>query len=1592
MIETPPGHQGAAFGLQTSLSVSMSAQVEAFDFSTTPLGDSKRWPQSLRTAVRIVLSSRYAMWMAWGPELTFLYNDAYLPTLGIKRNWALGAAARDVWAEIWPDIGPRIERVLTSGQATWDEGLQLFLERSGYSEETYHTFSYSPLSDDDGVITGMLCVVTEETERVIGERRLATLRFLASRLSLANTETEVCAAVTACLDSALHDLPFALMYLVDGSTGARLASRSGAVNGHAVAPRVVDLGSESAPWPLHEVVAAAVPVEVDLTAARFADVPRGAWPKPPSRGLVLPIAGQGQAGPTGALVVGLNPYRPFDEAYRSFLDLFVGQIAAGLANAHAYEAERQRAEALAEIDRAKTAFFSNVSHEFRTPLTLMLGPLQDTLALENGALPDRVNQELQVVHRNGLRLLRLVNTLLDFSRIEAGRVRASFELVDLGQLTVDLASVFRSATDKAGLYFDIEAPPQPVPVYVDRDMWEKIVLNLVSNAFKFTLAGGIQVRVTEHQESVEVIVADTGCGVPEPELPRLFERFHRVAGTRGRTHEGTGIGLALVQELVRLHSGEIAVTSELGRGTTFSVTLRKGAQHLPKDRVQANEAPSSTAVGTSPFVEEALRWVPGETRIPERAVGTEALARERSTAAQAGHRERIIVADDNADMREYLRRLLEVNYDVVAVADGNAALEATRAQRPALVLSDVMMPGLDGIGLISAIRQDPVLATLPVILLSARAGEEATLDGIRAGADDYLIKPFSARDLTTRIAAQIQRQRFEHRLESVEQRLHATLAAARMATWEWDPATDELIGSWTMAEVYGLRMGEILTTGAARLECVHPEDIERLRSALERATQGEATGPQEFRVVRGQDGGTTWLEERFHRAVDPHTGQAKLVGLTIDLSARKEAELAIQRSEQRARFIVDFDDALRTLSDPHEMAQTSLRFIAQYFDTDRALYVELEDDEDVCTVVGEYSGPHPSIAGSYRISDYGADYRESVRANRAYVEHDATRQDIALEERERYARLGVGAFISAPVIKGGRLVAMFVVHEFAPRVWQDHEIEEVGLAASRCWEAIERARVARALSESEERVKISVEAGELGTFYCPMPLGTILWNDKCKEHFWLPPDARVDIDLFYQIIHEDDREHTRRAVNEAVYNRRPYDVEYRTVAPDGRWRWIRAKGKAYYDVAGRPTRFDGVTLDVSELKAAERLREESLVAERLAREEAERVNRMKDEFLATLSHELRTPLNAIMGWAQVLSLDTKEPRVFKQGLDAILSNARAQTQMIEDLLDMSRIVSGKLRLDVQPVALAEVIEQAMHSVRPMADGRSVRLTTVLDPYAGPVSGDPARLQQVLWNLLTNAIKFTPKGGKVQVVLERVNSHIEVSVVDTGEGISADFLPHVFGRFRQADASTTRRHGGLGLGLSIVKQLIDLHGGSVSVKSPGKGMGSTFTLSLPLAVARHDASLTNDDARHHPGASRRDQSSVPLPDLSGVSVLVVDDDPDAREIMRKIISRSGAEVVTADSAANAFEVLQMLRPTLLISDIGMPVEDGYDLIRRVRELSVEDGGKTPAVALTAFARSEDRQRALLAGYQMHLSKPVEPLELLAVCASVAGRVS
>ncbi|MCU0683781.1 MAG: ATP-binding protein [Polyangiaceae bacterium] len=802
----------------------LGARMRAIDWSQTPLGPVEGWPQSLKTCVRVVLTSRQPMFVWWGDSLINLYNDAYKAIVGGKHPAALGQPASEVWREIWGEIGPRAKATMLGNEGTYDEALLLIMERYGYPEETYYTFSYSPVPNDQGGTGGIFCANTDDTQRIIGERQLTLLRDLAARTAEARTPDQVYALTAECLAADPRDLPFALLYVASADgPGLSLAAATGIERGHPAAPAAVPLEGAAA-WPLRAVLERGQALVVEDLASAFESLPSGAWNRPPARAAALPVTTPGAGGSGAVLVVGLSPYRRYDRAYQGFLGLVAGQIAASLATARAYEQERQR-------DRAKTAFFSNVS--------------------------------------------------------------------------------------------------------------------------------------------------------------------------------------------------------QVGAGTTFRVRVPRGRAHLPEGRLGAARTGASTSLGATPFVAEALRRLPaapgastppasagdpGSTSAPpapasgDHGAATNGRGRAEASATgrarplvppMAGRRWRILLADDDADMRDYVERLLRDYWDVEAVADGAAALAAAQRSPPDLVLSDVMMPGLDGFQLLAALRDDERTAAVPVILLSARAGEEASLEGFAAGATDYLVKPFASRELVARVATHV---------------------------------------------------------------------------ALGRA------------------------------------------------------------------------------------------------------------------------------------------------------------------------------------------------------------------------QAIERA----------------------------------------------------------------------------------------------------------------------------------------------ARAQAEEAGRLKDEFLATLSHELRTPLTAIVGWVAML----RDPRRqhdpwVEKALEVIDRNVKAQAQIVNDVLDVSRIVTGQLSLEPEPFALDVVAREAADIVQHAADAKRLRLTVDTEPSA--FVGDPARLRQVCWNLLTNAVRYTPSGGSVSLTLRRAADHLVLTVSDTGMGIEASFLPHVWESFRQADGSSTRKFGGLGLGLSIVRHVVELHGGWVEAESGGLGQGATFRAHLPADV-------------------------------------------------------------------------------------------------------------------------------------------------------------
>jgi signal transduction histidine kinase/DNA-binding response OmpR family regulator len=1255
----------------------MGERMRAMDWSKTALGPAETWPQSLRSTVSMLLPSKAQIILFWGPEFTSIYNDAYRPVFGKKHPSALGLPGREAWSEIWDLVlHDLLAGVVRTGEAFWGKDLLFELERNGFPEETYFDVSYDPVRVESGEVGGVYCIVTETTDRVIGERRLALLKDLAQHNAAARTAREAFALAIDTLSARPQDINFAFAYVGD------------------------------------ELQSCTPGAERQLRQAKPELV----------KELALTPAGGGV--PAARLVIGLNPRRPFDEQCRAFVDLVADQLRTGLSNARAYEHERQRAEALAELDRAKTAFFSNVSHEFRTPLTLLVGPLEDGLADGDTPLPPVHRQRQEVAQRNARRLLRLVNTLLEFSRIEAGRVDANYEPTDLARFTSELAGVFRSAVEKAGLSLVVSCEPLREPAYVDRDMWEKIVLNLLSNAFKFTFDGQIAVDLREDGDHIVLRVSDTGVGISEEDLPRVFERFHRVKHTRSRTHEGTGIGLALVQELARYHGGGVEVTSVQGGGTTFTVSIRVGTAHLPPERVSVATRPPASSAGVLPWVEEALGWLPDVDRAAGRvtSAAVEVPVPPRDTPAPC-----VLIADDNADMRDYLARLLGPHYELEAVSDGRAAVERIRARAPDLVLADVMMPGLDGFGLLAEIRRGEQTRSIPVILLSARAGQEARIEGLEAGADEYLVKPFSARELLASVASQLQLSRQRRETERA------------------------------------LRERSDVTETLNRVGAIVASDLDR-----DRVVQGVTDAATEL---------TTAAFGAFFYNVSNDGGESFTL-YTISGAPR----------EAFAGF---------------PMPRNTDVFAPTFKGTGVVRSPDITKDPRY-----GHTGPHHGMPKG----------------------HVPVRSYLAVPVKGR---------------SGGVIGGLFFGHPDVDRFAEHHERLAVGIAS---------------------------------------------WASVALE-------------------------------NSQLYTR------------------------------------------------------------------MQDASRIKDEFLASLSHELRTPLNAILGYARMLRSGMVPPERTEKAVETIERNATSLTQIVEDVLDISRIVSGKIRLNVQPVQFPDIVRSAVDAMAPAADAKGVRLEVVLDPAASPISGDPERLQQVMWNLLSNAVKFTNRGGKVQVRLQCVNSHIEVAVSDTGIGIPPEFLPHVFERFRQADAGISRERGGLGLGLSISRQLIEMHGGTIDVSSAGVNQGTTFRVKLPVMIVQPAETQVN---RVHPRVAAIPRP-LTLPGLPGTHVLAVDDETDALSLVSEVLQAAGARLTTASSVEDALQILESEVPDVIVADLGMPRLDGFQFIERVRQHKNPRVRTVPAAALTAYARSEDRVKVLAAGFQIHLAKPIDPAELVTTIASLARRL-
>ena len=933
------------------------------------------------------------------------------------------------------------------------------------------------------------------------------------------------------------------------------------------------------------------------------------------------------------------------------------------------------------LDELKSRLFANVSHELRTPLALILGPADKMLARSD--LPLEQRRDVEVMQRNARTLLKHVNDLLDLAKLESGKMEMRCLDSDLAKLFRTTSAHFDGIAYDRQIEFVVEAPPS-LPVWIDPEKMERVLLNLLSNAFKFTPdAGKIRFVLEAVDDRVLVTIRDSGPGVPTEMREAIFDRFCQVESAETRRFDGAGLGLAIAKEFVELHEGAIAAGDAPEGGAMFVV-------NLPRLAVRGEFA--QRADGIKRNIEEVAA-ISGAFRLNS---GKPAATKAEPSVSHQDVRPVVLVVEDNPEMNTFLSDTLARDYVIESAFDGEEGLRKALTVLPDLILTDIMMPRMSGDRLLASIRARSEFDNTAVIVLTAKADDQARVELLQSGAQDYILKPFSVAELRTRVDNAIRLKRMRDLLQS------------ELASKE----SDVLVLSQE------LKLREA-----------------RFRVAVESAAYGI--------VIVGERG-----EIQF---VNSQTG--KMFGY--------------QREELLGRTI----DIL--------------------------------------------------VPDQFR------------------AQHHRHRADFATHPKPR-----------------------------------------------------------------------------------PMAAGRDVYG-----------------------LHKDGSEI-------------PVEITLNPIQLDGQ------------------SMFLGCIVDITERKQAERERETLLEREQRARARAEESSRLKDEFLATLSHELRTPLTAIMGWSQLLGKGDLAKTQVEQAVQTISRNAKAQLQLIEDLLDVSRIISGKLRVECCPVNLDEITAHAIEVILPTAQVKGVQVKVDLQPEIPTVNGDPDRLQQVIWNLLSNAVKFTPKGGWVQVMLDNLPEGVRLVVQDSGQGIEPEFAPYIFDRFSQADSSTTRSHDGLGLGLSIVRHLVQAHGGSIYAQSEGKGKGAKFSVILPAqdGAVRIPAIPASS---HSVWAERRM--------LSGCRLLVVDDRPDELELFKTVLEAEGAEVITANGVAAALELLQENPADILVSDIAMPEQDGYELIRQVRELPPERGGFIPAVAVTAYARIEDRERAIASGFQAYVSKPVQAEKLVEAVA-------
>jgi PAS domain S-box-containing protein len=1379
----------------------MGKLIRETDWSQTPLGPVENWSLSLKISLRIVLTSSQPMFVWWGDELINLYNDAYRSILGGKHPAALGAPASVVWREIWEQIGPRAATAMRSHTGTYDEALLLIMERNGYPEETYYTFSYSPIPDEQGKTAGIICANTDDTQRIIGERQLRTLKDLGKQLIDSKTNEDVYQATIQVLQQNPQDFPFAFFYAIDKDGSHATLSGATTILPEQLAPARLPLAANS-PWQLAEAVHTGNTVLQDHLPAQYGALPAGAWQQSPEKALVVPVSQGAQTLPYAIMVVGLNPYQRADEKYTSFFRLVADQIANGISHVQAYEAERRRSQALLELDKAKTNFFSNISHEFRTPLTLMLGPLEELRSNEHHSLLSPAQQlNIESAHRNTLRLLRLVNNLLDFSRIEAGKTRACFAPVHLDELTQGLAGTFRAVIENAGLQFDVQCAPLNEEVYVDKEMWEKIVLNLLSNAFKYTLQGSIQVQLYQASGEAVLAITDTGVGIAENELTGIFERFHRVEQAAGRTQEGSGIGLALIKELVEMHKGKIEVRSTPGQGSCFTVKIPLGRAHLPAEQLvhPVTENPLPSSIIADMYINEALSLT-GNGTTAGNWQAMQAIPGDDDNSHPHTERPSLLLVDDNADMRHYLQQLLCKQYEVTTAPHGKAALEAIAQRQPDLVISDVMMPVMNGIDLLHTLKNNSLTAKIPVILLSARAGEEAVVEGYNIGADDYLVKPFSAKELLARVQAQL---RIVHIRRSTEKQLRNIFSQAPVAIAIFsgpslviEQANDAMLALWGKTTAI---LHQPVTTAFPETT---PPLLEQLQQVYHSGRRG-LYQEQPFMLQRNGSLQQVYISYVYEPLYDENGSITGVIAVANDVTDQVHAR---QQAEENGRY---YQQLLNSLP------------VAVYT-CDANGYITLYNEAAV-DLWGRAPEPGKDLwCGSWRIFVPGTGENLPL---------DECPMAIVLKE-QRFVEQGE-IIIQRPDGERRHVLAN-------PQPVFDKAGRMTG-AINTLVDITPLKQVEQALRESEQRFRTMADTAPVMIWMAGPDKQANFFNKR-----WLDFTGRSLEEEWgngwTRNVHPEDLNHCLHVYNSAFDAKQQFEIEYRLKRHDGEYRWILDHGTPILDAAGTLTAYIGSCMDIHERKTINDELEKRVTLRTHELQQANaallQINEELEQFAYVSSHDLQEPLRKIQIFSNLL-LNHAGEAGFDQVkyLEKINVSANRMATLIRDLLNFSRL--SKANEAFVPTDLNQVLGNVLSDFEMVIKQKNAQVSSTALPVIPAI---PIQMNQLFHNLISNALKFSDKTPHIHITaaeagseaitaarLDPAKKYIQLSFSDNGIGFDQSFAQQIFVIFQQLN--NRQKYSGTGIGLAVCKKIADNHHGSISaISSPGKG--ATFVLYLP----------------------------------------------------------------------------------------------------------------------------------------------------------------